>query len=312
MSTNGKTLKVFVMGEHFNSLKSVELVNWTGLGFVGERQHLHAIKNRPELAEPGVYFLLSDNVDNVALTDIYIGETDDFSARILNHAQNKDWWERFIVFVSKDKNLTKAHVKYLEREIVRIAKNSIGNLKVMNSQEPSGASLPESDVSSMKEFLKNIMFVLETLGLSYFAVEEQEPAREIPQDFTIEGQEFYITLPKDLSPGAERLRSFMTIRNGVYILKSGALVRSDIRESLPTHSSYFNLWQQIVSSDAVGPGSIPGVLVTLKDIEFRSPSAAGAVVRARNTNGRTEWRRVSDDLPLHKCEIGSLKDKKAA
>lgn len=109
--------------------------------------------------------LLSDDSEDGGSTEIYIGETDSFQDRIMDHLAKKDWWSRFVVFVSKDKNLTKAHVKYLERELYKLSEQAIGTLNVKNANEPSGSSLPESDCHSMSEFLHNIIFVMETLGL---------------------------------------------------------------------------------------------------------------------------------------------------
>lgn len=45
------------------------------------------------------------------------------------------------------------------------------------------------------------------------------------------------------------------------------------------------------------------------DIPFKSPSGAGAIVRAGQTNGKTECKRVADDLPLRHCD--SVIDKKS-
>lgn len=47
----GKTLKIFVMGSDPKSLKTVELVNWTGQAFIGGREHMNQIRDRKELSE---------------------------------------------------------------------------------------------------------------------------------------------------------------------------------------------------------------------------------------------------------------------
>ena len=104
------------MGEQPSSFKTVELANWTGQAFIGERRHMSEVKKRPELTQSGVYFLLADNPDS-DFTDIYVGESDDFVTRIRQQDNKKDWWTKFVVFISKDKNLTKAHVKYLEKKL---------------------------------------------------------------------------------------------------------------------------------------------------------------------------------------------------
>ena len=313
----GKTLKIFVMGPDPKSLKTVELVNWTGQAFIGGREHVGQIKSRPELAEPGVYMLLSDDSEDGGTTKIYIGETDSFQERVVDHLAKKDWWSRFIVFVSKDSNLTKAHVKYLEREIYKLAQLSIGTLKVENVNKPSGSTLPESDEHSMSEFLQNIIFVMETLGLGYFPssgpvaesdrneTELNSPyeKREWSNPTNHEGMDFYLALPDKIDPsGKEKFRSYMTVRNGFYVLKSGSFIRKESRSSFSGHA-YFNLWEQITKSDAVKVHSNPNLLVTVRDIEFKSPSGAGAIVQAGQTNGKKEWLRTTDDLPLAHCEI---------
>lgn len=311
---SGKILKVFVMGKDPRSLKSVELVNWTGQAFIGRKDHLGQVRQRDELAEPGVYLLLSDGSDDGGAIDIYIGETDNFSERLASHAHQKTYWSQFVVFVSKDKNLTKAHVKHLERELYLLAQKAIGTLIVKNSSVPSGSSLPESDIAAMSEFMDNIVFVLETLGLSYFPTqhsteelsEETVQERKWSDPAMSNGMEFYITLPKKLVPeGHEQPRAFMTVRDGAYILKAGSFVRKSVREGFEGHT-YHEVWAKIIASDMVEKTPYEDLLKTTKDVEFRSPSGAGAIARGGQTNGRTEWKRLSDNLPLNECEAEQI------
>jgi len=142
MKLIGKTLKIYVRGLSARSLKSIEIVNWTGKAYMGNRSHLKQLKEISELEETGIYLLLHDDEDS-DLTKIYIGETDTSSKRIIQHAK-KDWWENFIVFISRD--LTKAHVRYLEEKLVRLAKQSVSSLKVMNEDMPSGSKTPQTTI----------------------------------------------------------------------------------------------------------------------------------------------------------------------
>lgn len=298
----GKVLKIFVMGKDARSLKSVELVNWTGQAFLGRRDHLSEVKTRSELKEPGIYILLNEGVDESGAIEVYIGETDNFSERLIDHSK-KPWWNQFVVFVSKDKNLTKAHVKYLEKKLFTLAQNSLGTLSVKNLTAPGGSSLPESDVASMEEFLENIIFVLETLSLTYFSVspstEESKLSDEV--ESALENMQFYLTLPKELGKN-QQLKSHMYVKDGVYILKKGSFIRKHSRESF-SHHSYFPLWEQITKSNAVEESTWPDLYITTRDIEFRSPSGAAAIVRGGQTNGRTDWKRIDDDKQLFECEM---------
>lgn len=313
----GKTLKIFVMSSDPKSLKTVELVNWTGQAFIGSREYISQIRDRKELSEPGVYMLLSDDAEDGGSTEIYIGETDSFQDRVSDHLSNKEWWSRFIVFVSKDKNLTKAHVKYLERELYTLANRDLGTLIVKNKNEPSITSLPESDQHAMFEFLQNIIFVMETLGLGYFptagnTVNSHAAAtsptngpyekREWSEASNHEGMEFSLTLPDKLDPsGKEQYKSYMTVRNGFYVLKAGSFIRKESLKAFPGHA-YYNLWEKISKSDAVTPHANQNLLTTVRDIEFKSPSGAGAIVNGGQTNGKIAWKRIFDEMPLGHCE----------
>tara|TARA_R110002095_G_scaffold209010_2_gene195145 strand:- start:151 stop:387 length:237 start_codon:yes stop_codon:yes gene_type:complete len=60
---------------------------------------------------------------------VYIGESDDVAKRLNQHNQpegkgGKDFWERVCLITSKDQNLTKSHVKFLESRLIALAKQS--------------------------------------------------------------------------------------------------------------------------------------------------------------------------------------------
>ncbi len=80
-------------------VKTIELSGWIGKAIVVPRAKLKDIKNRPEMQQPGVYFLFGkdDNEADIA----YIGETENLFDRIANHDTNKDFWEIAIAFTSK-------------------------------------------------------------------------------------------------------------------------------------------------------------------------------------------------------------------
>jgi len=75
----------------------------------------------------------------------------------------KDSWNQAIFFVSKDENLTKAHIRYLEGRLIEGAR-AAGRSIVVNGQS-SGARLPESDREDMEIFLDKIIQLLPVLGV---------------------------------------------------------------------------------------------------------------------------------------------------
>jgi hypothetical protein len=118
---NPKTIKVFLSDGEPTGTKIVELSNWTGISYLIPRARLKDtltdINNRTDLDSQCVYFLIGENESNENC--IYVGEAEEFSKRITQHNLMKDFWNLVMVFASKDDNLTKAHVKYLESRITQ-------------------------------------------------------------------------------------------------------------------------------------------------------------------------------------------------
>lgn len=305
MNKHGRSLKIFVMGSEFNGLKSVELSNWTGLAHIGRREHLNSLKKIEALSDTGIYLLTNTDDNSNAQTKIYIGETDNFAKRITGHANDKDWWDTFIVFTSKDSNLTKAHVKHLEKELYLLAKESLGTIELTNSSEPTGAKLPESDIADMSEFLENLLFIIETLSLGLFVRSEQNSKESESENVrnNLNGTEFFIIQKKN-----QNLQAKMIFENEKYILKKGAHITKSPTESFINFDGYIRLWNSITKSDAVIDDAKNNRFITTKDITFSSPSAAGAVVFGCSTNGRTAWFRTSDNKSLGECQIESNDD----
>jgi hypothetical protein len=72
----------------------------------------------------------------------------------LKQHKSKDFWVSAIVFVGKDENLTKAHIRYLEGRLIAEAQ-SVGRYDLENSQS-SGSRLLESDREDTNVFLSRI------------------------------------------------------------------------------------------------------------------------------------------------------------
>ena len=112
----GKTIKLYISGEEQKNLKSAELSNWSGKAFIGGRKNVPIIQKMEELSSPGIYFLISKNLTDTQIT-LYVGEADEVNSRLRNHLSGKDWWDTFVCFISKDGNLTKAHVKDIWKNV---------------------------------------------------------------------------------------------------------------------------------------------------------------------------------------------------
>ena len=185
----GKIITLHIMGDEVKNLKSVNLSNWTGKAYIGERKHVNIIQDIDELSNPGIYFLISQT-DNDLQKMIYIGEADEVNKRFISHYREKDWWDSFVIFISND--LTKAHVRYLEKKFYLIAKSNPTTINLKNNNEPTGSKLPISDIDFIEDYSDNIIYVLQNLHIIDFTkIKEEE------QIINVEQQIFYLNLTTD-------------------------------------------------------------------------------------------------------------------
>jgi hypothetical protein len=160
-----KTIKIFLLQGDPTGAKIVQMMNWTGKALIIPRNQISNILERKELSSQCVYLLIGESDEGN--TSVYVGEAESFKERIPNHIANKDFWNIAIPFISKDENLTKAHVKYLE-SVFAEKLTSAGRVKLENGNLPNRPKLPEEDTADMLEFAQNVQLLLATLGYNFF------------------------------------------------------------------------------------------------------------------------------------------------
>src|SRR5450756_45572 len=154
------TIKLFLPRGDAKSLRTAEISNWTGKAVAAPRTELDDLLAREELEKAGVYILIgTDPLTNAARA--YIGAAEVIRERLKQH-KTKEFWVSAIVFVSKDENLTKAHVRFLESRLLAEAAQ-IGRFALEQNQA-GGSRLPESDREDMEVFLSRIRQLLPVLG----------------------------------------------------------------------------------------------------------------------------------------------------
>lgn len=116
---------------------------------------------REESEKSGIYFLTGTDPET-GKPAIYIGEAECIRDRIKNH-NDRDFWNQVTFFVSKDENLTKAHIRHLEGKLLELAK-AAGRAVLTNTQS-STSKLPESDRGEMEVFLEKVNQLLPVLGI---------------------------------------------------------------------------------------------------------------------------------------------------
>ncbi len=263
------TIKLFLPTGSARSLRTAEISNWSGKAIAGPRSEIDELAKRDELNKPGVYILTGTDLET-GDPCIYIGEAEIVKTRLRQH-RDKDFWIHVIVFISKDENLTKAHIKYLEGKLIEKA-TQIGKTKLENGQA-SGAILPESDLADMDVFLDKIYQLLPVLGTDVFTpVTTQGPKKKA----TI----LYCTKKGFQAQGQRNENGFVVFKGSRISLNETPSVPKAAKD----HRTIM-LDKGILSLE-------DKYYVLTKDYEFSSPSLAAAVVRGASANGLTEWKDI--------------------
>jgi len=266
------TVRIFLAKGSPTSVRTAEISNWTGKAVAGPRSQLEEILSREESCKPGVYFLAGVNPET-GKDRVYIGEAELIRSRFRqkDHLE-RDFWKTLVFFVSKDENLTKAHIKYLEGKLIEMTR-AVGRFELENSQA-SGSRLPESDAADMDVFLSRMEQLLPILG-----------------------QEFLKPLVKNEVKSSKADLLFCEIKglkatgrqtdNGFVVLKGSAAVLKE-RPSTQKYQYAANL-RATLRADGILE-EMKDCLIFHADHEFSSPSAAAAVIHGGQANGLTSWK----------------------
>lgn len=264
------TIKLFIPRGDAKSLRTAEISNWTGKAVAAPRTELDELLAREELEKAGIYILTgSDPTTNAPRA--YIGEAEVIRERLRQH-KSKEFWISAIVFVSKDENLTKAHVRYLESRLLSEAAR-VNRFRLEQNQS-GGSKLPESDREDMEVFLSRIRQLLPVLGSDILSPISQ------PDTTAQRGGVLHCRMK-----GAEG-RGLRT-QNG-FVVFSGSTAVLEERPSMGKYPYVMAQRKQLIAEGALTEKE--GFLLFTKDTEFSSPSAAAAVIHGGSANGLIAWK----------------------
>ena len=265
----GKTIKIFLIDGDPNGRMSCELSNWSGKAYKIPRIKIKDCTDRNDLSSTGVYLLFGKDEDGK--DQVYIGEAESILKRLNQQLTLKDFWNETIVFISKDENLNKAHIKYLENRLHDIAK-ATNRYKVDNSIIPTQSSISESDRAEMEEFIEYIKMLVNTLGHKVF--EEKREIKSKQKQAT-----FYIKAARGADGQGEPTSDGFVVFKGSKA--AGSTVPSMTQNFLTLRQNLINQGVLIEKGE---------YLEFQDDYIFSSPSTASSIVLGRNSNGLTEWK----------------------
>lgn len=231
------------------------------------------------------------------IQSLTIGESEDVSERIRSHDSKKDWWTSAVIVTAAANALHKAHVKYLEGRLVQVAA-SAGKIRLENGTTPTLSSLSEAARTNMEAFLEHILFVLPAIRIDSFLQNTRPSVPRTPAQLIAGEAEtiFELRTPKHNVAGTAKFE------DGEFIVLAGSRGRKGW-EGTRNHS-YAALFADLVKAGLLREEGDHRVFA--ENYAFKSPSAAGAVLNGRATNGQDAWRLRGQDKTYKEWEAERL------
>lgn len=276
----GKTIRIYLAEGTPSGVLIAEVGNWTGKVTVCPRTDLGKLHERTDTNRTGLYFLVGPDPEKTTKDRVYIGESDNAFRRLIQHDkdESKDFWNRAVIITSKDENLTKAHVRYLESRLIELATHA-ARAVLANGTAPDKPALPEPDVADMEYFLGQVRLILPVLGFTFTepVASRNKVTGQIEDE---EASPVFFMNPSGTNATAQEV-------NGRFIIFAGSTAR---KEGAASWDSYRGLRDQLIQDGKLIDSDVAGFYRFAEDVEFASPSAAATVVNAGNQNGRIVWK----------------------
>ena len=230
--------------------------------FVVPRSNLSYLNTQEKLQKPAFYILLGE--DELTKPQAYIGETENFKERVKDHDSKKAFWQKALIFVSKDVDMTKVDVQYLEHKAIAEAKKANIFILSDNKQIPKAPHLPEHQQDSMNEFFEDVKFLASFIGCNIFEI--SQPKSE------------HLFYTKGRGCNAEGFYS----SDGFTVLKGSVMAKTTV-PSFNWKDKRKKMIQDYTTDDN-------GTLVLTSDKTFSSPSTAADFCIGSSNNGWLVWK----------------------
>lgn len=265
--TAGFSVRIFIPSGEPEGLRIVEKSNWTGQGLVFPRSLFAEVRQRPELKRTGVYVLWGPG-ESGQLPRVYVGEGDGVLQRLDQHAKSKDFWTHAAVFTSKDQNLNKAHVQYLEARLVALASDA-KRCEMDNANVPQASKLSEADAADADSFLEDVLLCLPVVGVTVFEKAQAAEAK---------GGDLLCKAKGVEARGVDSPEGF--------VVRAGSTA---VKTEVPSIDSYLaDLRRALLNKGVLADAG--EVYRLTQDYTFNSPSTAAGTLLGRSANGRIEWK----------------------
>lgn len=233
-------------------------------------------KKQPHLQQYGFYILLGRDKNMKPMA--YVGQTNDFTNRVNDHKQKKDFWDTALVFVSKSDEIFPSEALYLEYLGWKAAKEA-NNYIIENSKDINEPHLSADKQNEMELFFEDIQFLTRFYGCKVFDRPEKMPKAE-------QYIEFKMSLPKS---GMKATLNFYK-ESQRYVILAGSTI---IAQTYNSCSKGMKAFRQAIIDNKKLCQKNGDLYLLLQDVEIPesncSPSGAASFCAGTSYQGTEAW-----------------------
>ena len=239
------------------------------------RSQLADFLKLPESQQVGVYFLMGD-LSDAGLPRAYVGQSGNVGNRLVQHNQNKDFWNRALVVISLTNSLTQTHAMFLEWLAIAEATKA-GRYSLENGNTGSQPYTPAPLQADCYEIHETAATLLATLGQPVFEPLTQTTTTSNGKPQPVEL--FYCKGPDANGVGEYTSEGFVVLKGSTARVGNVASIQGSSQERFR---------EQLVTDGVL---QLQGTqYVFTRDYLFTSPSMAAIAVLGRSANGWMEWK----------------------
>lgn|SRR5699024_6988748 len=234
---------------------------------------------------------MGNDIDSPGEIKIYIGEGENVGNRLKSHAlgdKQKEFWEKAMVFTSKDDYITKTKIQYLESELYRLA-DEAGRVILDNEKRPAKPSLSEVDNAEMKQFLGAINLILSSIGINIL----ESKTVTVKQENVDKQIEIY-------NYSIKNAKAQMKIEEDKYVVLKGSTAVVTNRQS--AGNSIIKMRESLIKNGTLKLNKEKNVYQFVENYIFTSPSYAASAISGGEENGRVRWRYKGKNLKQIEAE----------
>ena len=112
MNASPKTIQIFLPGGEPRGIRVAEVTTRIVQLIEVPRALLSDFLAMPESGQVAVYYLFGQSEEGESQT-AYVGQTGDLRKRLVQHNNEKDFWQRALVLISRTNSLTQTHAQFL-------------------------------------------------------------------------------------------------------------------------------------------------------------------------------------------------------